>query len=184
MSHPAHYPVQVLWTLTDCQSDQDVGVLCSNWSHPPMRLSVCTKDSSMITDAEWKSICKAAALITCTCLECLDPSGCLDPGQPCKKKFFKCHFSTEWNATLLELEGMCPLLSLCASAGCWKANTILGMVLSNLPNVPPLSPSPQLFHIVQCLIQMFPPLPLWLPLHAVLLSNVGPFAHAVSVCPR
>jgi hypothetical protein len=64
-----------------------------------MQLSVCNEDGSMIKDTEWKSICEAAALVACTCLECLDPSGCLDPGQPRKKKFFKHHFSTEWNAT-------------------------------------------------------------------------------------
>jgi hypothetical protein len=65
----------------------------------------------MITDVEWKSIHKATAPVACTFFKCLDPSGCLDPGQPHKKKFFKFHFSTEWNAMLLELEGMCPLLS-------------------------------------------------------------------------
>ncbi|KAN0128806.1 hypothetical protein V8E53_013393 [Lactarius tabidus] len=113
-------------------------VSCSNWSHPPMWLSVCNKDGSMITDAEWKSIHEAAALVACTCPEHLDPSGHLDLGQPHKKKFFKCHFSTEWNAMFLELEGMCPLLSLCACAGCWKADAILSMVLGDLPDVPPV----------------------------------------------
>ncbi|KAF8269185.1 hypothetical protein EI94DRAFT_1799465 [Lactarius quietus] len=123
-THPTYYPQTVLWTLRDCLKDPDVGVSSANWSHPPMRHSICHPNGMTIDKAEWKSICEATAIVARTRLECLDCSGRLAPGLSCKKKFYKRHFATEWNVVLWELEGMAPLLSLCA--GSWKADAVLG----------------------------------------------------------
>jgi hypothetical protein len=183
MSHPAHYPVQVLWTLADCQSDPDIRVSLPNWSHPPMRLSVHTEDSSMIMDVEWKSICKAATLIACTCLECLNPSGCRIQAGPTRRSSSSVTSPQNGMPCSLSLRACAPSSPSVPVLGAGRPTLSLAWCWVIFPMCP-LSPSPWLFYIIQHLICMFPPLPLWLPLCAVLLSDMGPFTHTVSVHPR
>ena len=148
--HPAHYVFEVLWTMADCLLDPDADVSPANQSCPPMWCCICHPDGHMISDSEWKSICKAACIVSRTQIESIDTSTRLTPGKRCKKKFYKLHFPSERDTALQELERMAPLLSLCAMS--WKADQVLRSVLpdevspSDIPLTPVSSQPPPCSH--------------------------------------
>ncbi|KAH9065050.1 hypothetical protein EDB83DRAFT_2519630 [Lactarius deliciosus] len=127
-----------------------------------MQRTIHHKDSSLISEEDWKAMHQSAVLISRTCIETLDitpyhkylseqvekgaakKSGKSTSKKPMestaqqlklKKTFYRCFFFKEWFPALQGLESVAPLMSLCTRY--WKADMTLGLVLPdtrlNLP---------------------------------------------------
>jgi hypothetical protein len=95
----------------------------------------------MLEELEWKAIRQSALIVARTHLYCLKTSAPQAAGRVRKKSYYKRFFLNEWVQALRTLEGLAPLVSLCA--GEWKADMTLGTVLQDEPSCSvPLVPSP------------------------------------------
>jgi hypothetical protein len=75
VERPAEYPQWVLWTITDCKLDPNVGLSPTNMSQIPMWHAACHGNSDMLTDSEWKVIRQSAVSIICAHLLSINTSG-------------------------------------------------------------------------------------------------------------
>ncbi|KAH9018982.1 hypothetical protein EDB83DRAFT_2320826 [Lactarius deliciosus] len=62
----------VLWTLAHCKTDPDVNLSAGNKSRPSMQRAIHHKDSSLISEEDWKAMHQSAILIPCTHIETLN----------------------------------------------------------------------------------------------------------------
>ena len=134
---PDFYPHSILWTLDDCKNDPTVTTSSMNKSRPSMKRALRHDDGRYLTDAEWKTICRSAVLISRTILEPLDPLGTVACGQPQKKKFYQNNFPNDWIQAMQELEILAPVTSYCV--GTYKAELTPGSILQDntSPNTAP-----------------------------------------------
>ncbi|KAH9053860.1 hypothetical protein EDB87DRAFT_152254 [Lactarius vividus] len=121
----SHYPESVLWTLQDYRREQGGSISRAGDYPPKMRLAIRDEDGRMISDADYKDIRSRAIHIVRRRLQPLNTS--CTAGIPECKTFYKANHSDVWFAVIAELEGTCPLLTLCDSH--WKAERILGSVI-------------------------------------------------------
>jgi hypothetical protein len=83
-------------------------------------------DGSMISKGEWSAIVASANLVKMDLMHL----NCPNPPKkflPKTRPYYKAYFRKEWNAAVLRLERMQPLLELCATH--WKAEHVIGNAL-------------------------------------------------------
>ena len=138
---PSHLPVGVLWTQEDLATDPLIKLDPKNKSRWPMHRAIRHEDGTPITRSQWRVIRASAAAVALSRLTNLISSDPRAADLPRKKKYFKAFFPKEWDLALTELEVAAPLLILCT--GKWKADTTLGIILSDGLVLPSQSSSSQ-----------------------------------------
>jgi hypothetical protein len=88
-------------------------------------------DGQMITDTKWNTIKNSARMIKHELHQLPVPQQRLLKSMM-TKSYYRINHPKEWQAAILKLETMQPLLQLCASN--WKADHVLGIVLQGSPD--------------------------------------------------
>ncbi|KAM6497536.1 hypothetical protein JOM56_005639 [Amanita muscaria] len=109
---PEQFPAAILWTFADAKKDSAVGITLTNPNRPNLKQIIRTADGSVADDSIYSTV---------------RAIGRKSPGT---KSFYKNYFKDQWMAALEHLEGLQPLLGLCAEH--WKAEAVLQSVLTSL----------------------------------------------------
>jgi hypothetical protein len=130
-TRPPQYPQEILWTLEDCQKDEDASPSPSNPSRPPMERAIRHPDGRMISAAEWTAICATSRQICAELVTLHFPTDRRHRGRakttgPTKTMLRTTH-PVKWREAIERLEKDHPILALCALH--WKAEHTLGHTL-------------------------------------------------------
>ncbi|KAM6492807.1 hypothetical protein JOM56_010941 [Amanita muscaria] len=132
---PEQFPAAILWTFADAKKDSAVGITLTNPNRPNLKQIIRTADGSVADDAIYSTVRSSAHNVAATLLAPLDSKrpelkGAIGRKSPGTKSFYKNYFKDQWMAALEHLEGLQPLLGLCAEH--WKAEAVLQSVLTSL----------------------------------------------------
>ena len=123
---PSQYPPDILWCFEDCQLDDHAGLSSSNPSQPKMEKSIQNPDGTMIGKGSWNAIMASAHLVKKDLLALHHPDKSVNQSRK-SMTFFHNYFPVEWQVAIDKLEGLQPVLCLCASH--WKAEHVLSNLL-------------------------------------------------------
>lgn len=125
---PSCYPPEILWSLNDSKTDEDVGSSDGNLSRPAMARVIRHADGTDISPGEYNAIKATAHAIVYELNELvIPPSKPHLKGMPRTMRFYKQHMVREWNKAVADVEDQQELLTLCSAH--WKAEHILGASL-------------------------------------------------------
>ncbi|KAM6489707.1 hypothetical protein JOM56_014730 [Amanita muscaria] len=132
---PEQFPAAILWTFADAKKDLAVGITLTNPNRPNLKQIIRTTDGSVVDDSIYSTVRSSAHNVAATLLAPLDSKrpelkGAIGRKSPGTKSFYKNYFKDQWMAALEHLEGLQPLLGLCAEH--WKAEAVLQSVLTSL----------------------------------------------------
>ncbi|KAF7967814.1 hypothetical protein HWV62_32973 [Athelia sp. TMB] len=127
-TRPAHYPVEVLWSLEDSKNDIDVGSSDGNMSRPAMSRVIRHANGNSIDDGEYSAIKATAHSIAYDLNQLpLPPGRSHLQGMPRTMRFYKNNMVQEWNRAVAEAESQQELLTLCSAH--WKAEHVIKAAL-------------------------------------------------------
>lgn len=127
-TRPPQYPQEILWSLEDSKTDEDVAASKGNLSRPAMGRVIRHVDGSEITPGEYNAIRATAHAIAYDLNEIPIPPGRPGlKGKPRTMRFYKTHMLREWNQAVADAENQQELLKYCSSH--WKAEHMLSAAL-------------------------------------------------------
>lgn len=127
-TRPSQYPPEILWSLEDSKTDEDVGTSEGNLSRPPMGRVLRHADGTDISTGEYNAIKATAHAIIYDLNELPIPPGKAHlKGKNRTMRFYKSNMVREWNQAVLDAERQQELLRLCSAH--WKAEHVLGAAL-------------------------------------------------------